>query len=88
MTILTVTVKGQVTFRKDILHHLGIKPGEKIELNLLPGGRAAVRAARPKGSFQSLTGCLRDKTNGKKLSVEEIGNTIKTAGAEAGTGEA
>ncbi|WP_245643695.1 AbrB/MazE/SpoVT family DNA-binding domain-containing protein [Paraburkholderia oxyphila] len=33
MSTLIVTGRGQVTFRKDVLQHLGIKPGEKIELN-------------------------------------------------------
>jgi bifunctional DNA-binding transcriptional regulator/antitoxin component of YhaV-PrlF toxin-antitoxin module len=31
MSTLTVTARGQVTFRKDVLQHLGIQPGEKIE---------------------------------------------------------
>ena len=30
MTTLTVTARGQVTFRKDVLQHLGIKPGDKL----------------------------------------------------------
>ena len=51
MTTLTVTARGQVTFRKDVLQHLGIKPGEKIELDLLPGGRGILRAARPAGTI-------------------------------------
>ena len=28
MATLTVTARGQVTFRKEVLQHLGIKPGE------------------------------------------------------------
>ena len=32
MTTLTVTARGQVTFRKDVLKHLGIQPGDKIRL--------------------------------------------------------
>jgi antitoxin PrlF len=47
MTTLTVTARGQVTFRKDVLQHLGIKPGEKIELDKLPNGRVALKAVRP-----------------------------------------
>lgn len=39
MTTLTVTAKGQVTLRKDILKHLGVHPGEKITLDKLPDGR-------------------------------------------------
>ncbi len=84
MGTLTVTVKGQVTFRKEILQHLGIKPGEKIELDLLPDGRATLRAARPKGSFRALRGVLEDKTNGAQLSIEDINEVIADAGAEAG----
>ena len=30
MSILTVTAKGQVTLKKDILRHLGIHPGDRI----------------------------------------------------------
>jgi hypothetical protein len=30
MSTLTVTAKGQVTLRKDLLNHLGVRPGEKI----------------------------------------------------------
>ncbi|MEI6002898.1 AbrB/MazE/SpoVT family DNA-binding domain-containing protein, partial [Paraburkholderia bengalensis] len=28
MSTLTVTSRGQVTFRKEVLQHLGIQPGE------------------------------------------------------------
>lgn len=30
MTMLTVTAKRQVRFRKDFLRHLGVHPGEKM----------------------------------------------------------
>ena|GEM_PF-2381929 len=72
MITLTVTARGQVTFRKEVLQHLGIKPGEKIDLDLLSGGRAALKAARPTGSFRALAGRLKGKTNGRVLTVEEI----------------
>ncbi len=35
MNTLTITAKGQVTLRKDLLRHLGVEPGEKIEINNL-----------------------------------------------------
>jgi AbrB family looped-hinge helix DNA binding protein len=44
MTTLTVTTKGQVTLRKDILDHLGVEPGEQISVDKLPDGRLEVRA--------------------------------------------
>jgi len=50
MTSLTVTARGLVTFRKDVLKHLGIQPGGKIRLDLLPDGRAELKAEQPKGS--------------------------------------
>ena len=71
MATLTVTARGQVTFRKDVLQHLGIKPGEKIELDLLPGGRAALKAARPAGSMAGFVGLLAGRT-AKVASIDEI----------------
>ncbi len=45
MAILTVTAKGQITLRQDLLNHLGIGPGQKLEVEKLPDGRIMVRAA-------------------------------------------
>ncbi|TWT05191.1 AbrB/MazE/SpoVT family DNA-binding domain-containing protein [Reyranella sp. CPCC 100927] len=50
MSTLTVSAKGQVTLRKDVLKHLGVQPGEKIivengpslsieEMNKITAGR-------------------------------------------------
>ncbi|MCW5320481.1 AbrB/MazE/SpoVT family DNA-binding domain-containing protein [Verminephrobacter aporrectodeae subsp. tuberculatae] len=88
MNTLTVTTRGQVTFRKEVLQHLGIHPGEKIELHLLPGGRAERRAAQPKGAFSALRGLLQSKTNGTRLGIEEINTAIAEAGSAAGAGDA
>ena len=84
MTTLTITERGQVTFRKDVLQHLGIRPGEKIELELLPNGRAELKAARPKGSFRDFHGFLKGKTNGRMLTIEDMNDAIAEAGAAAG----
>lgn len=71
MATLTVTSRGQVTFRKEVLQHLGIKPGEKIELDLLPDGRGVLKAARPTGSMNSFVGLLAGRSK-KVASLEEI----------------
>jgi len=84
MTTLTVTARGQVTFRKEVLQHLGIKPGDKIRLDLMPDGRAELKADRPQGSWRAFAGCLSGKTNGARLSIEDIGEAIAKAGAAAG----
>ena len=88
MASLTVTARGQVTFRKDVLTHLGIRPGDKIRLDLLPGGRAELKADRPQGSWRAIQGFLKGKTNGARLSVDQINDVIAEAGATAGQGRA
>jgi hypothetical protein len=45
-----VATRGQVTFRKDVLRHLGIRPGEKIELDKPPYERVN-RTGRPMVPF-------------------------------------
>jgi bifunctional DNA-binding transcriptional regulator/antitoxin component of YhaV-PrlF toxin-antitoxin module len=71
MATLTVTAKGQVTFRKDVLKHLGVRPGEKISVELLPGGRVEAQAARPQGRISDIFGVFK-RQGGPSLSIEEI----------------
>jgi bifunctional DNA-binding transcriptional regulator/antitoxin component of YhaV-PrlF toxin-antitoxin module len=71
MTTLTVTARGQVTFRKDVLQHLGIRPGEKIELDLLPNGQGILKAAKANGTVADFVGLLAGKTT-KVATIEEI----------------
>jgi bifunctional DNA-binding transcriptional regulator/antitoxin component of YhaV-PrlF toxin-antitoxin module len=78
MSTLSVTAKGQVTLRKDVLTHLGVQPGDKITVEKLPNGRIEVRAARPTGRISDVFGCLKQE-NGPSLSIEEI-NEIAAEG--------
>lgn len=71
MTTLTITSKGQVTFKKDLLKHLDSKPGDLLEVSLLPGGRLEVKAASS-GRIEDVFGLLAGKTS-KSASIEEIG---------------
>ena len=75
MTTLTVTAKGQVTLKKELLQHLGVKPGQKIEVDTLPGGRLAVQAERKKGSWDDVIGILAGKTD-KVATIEEMNEAI------------
>ena len=78
MSTLTVTAKGQITLRKDLLKHLGIQPGEKITVDKLPGGRIEMKATQPAGNISEAFGFLKKK-GGPSLSIEEI-NRIATRG--------
>jgi bifunctional DNA-binding transcriptional regulator/antitoxin component of YhaV-PrlF toxin-antitoxin module len=71
MATLTVTERGQVTFRKDVLQHLGIRPGERIALDKLPDGRVTLRAARPAGKIDDFVGLLAGKRK-KVATLKEI----------------
>ena len=76
MGTLTVTAKGQVTLRKDLLQHLGVHPGDKISIEKLPGGRVEVRAIQPTGKISDAFGFLKGKTKGRSLSIEEMNEII------------
>jgi AbrB family looped-hinge helix DNA binding protein len=81
MTTLTVTAKGQVTLRKDVLQHLGVRPGEQIALDKLPDGRIEVRAARPGGKLSDVFGLLKSADR-PLLSIEEIGRIAASGWAD------
>ncbi len=78
MSTLTVTAKGQVTLRKDILDHLGIHAGEKLVVDKLPDGRIEMKAMKPTGKISDVFNLLKRK-NGPSLSIEEI-NEIAARG--------
>jgi bifunctional DNA-binding transcriptional regulator/antitoxin component of YhaV-PrlF toxin-antitoxin module len=71
MKTLTVTARGQITFRKEVLQHLGIQPGEKIDLELLPGGRGVLKAARPAKKINGFLGLLANRTK-KTATISQI----------------
>ena len=71
---LTVTAKGQVTLRKSVLDHLGVRPGDKLVVDLLPNGRAEVRAA-PSGGIEAAFGILA-REGQVPVSIEEMNEAI------------
>ena len=79
MPTLKLTSRGQITLRKEVLRHFGVNPGDKIELQLLPGGKGVVQAERKNGSLDDLAGFLKGKTNGARLTIEEINEAIAEA---------
>ncbi len=71
MSTLTITAKGQVTLRKDLLKHLGVAPGEKIEVEKRPDGRIEMKAVRPTGKISDVFNLLK-RESGPTLSIKEI----------------
>ena len=71
MTLLTITAKGQVTLKQDLLKHLGVRPGEKVEADKLPDGRIVVRAVEQDGAITDFFGCLAGR-RGPKLTIDEM----------------
>ena len=61
MATLTVTAKGQITLKQELLRHLNVTPGQKVEVEKLPDGRLAVGAASKKGSIARFSGYLAKK---------------------------
>ena len=78
MNTLTITARGQVTFKKDVLLHLGIEPGGRISVDKLPGGELRIRLAQPPGEIKSFIGMFAGRMD-KAMSMEEM-NEITAAG--------
>ena len=76
MSTLTVTPKGQVPLSHDLMRHLGVRPGEKVTVEKLPGGRNELKAVRPTGEISDMFGSLKTKRKGRPLSIEEMNETI------------
>ena len=75
MNAITVTSKGQITLRKELLRHLGVHPGEKISIDTLPGGEVRNRASRPKGKIDAFFGSLK-REGQRPVSIEEMNEVI------------
>lgn len=71
MTTLTVTAKGQVTLRKMFLTHLGVRPGDTIDVEMAPDGALTVRAARPSGRISDVFNLLK-RPDAPPLSIADI----------------
>lgn len=74
---LKVTAKGQITLCKEVLNHLGVRPGDKLDVDLLKGGR--VQASPTRGtSAASVFGMLAIPET-PHLSIEKI-NQVAVSG--------
>jgi bifunctional DNA-binding transcriptional regulator/antitoxin component of YhaV-PrlF toxin-antitoxin module len=75
MATLTVTTKGQITLRQELLRHLNVVPGQKVGVDMLPDGRLLVRPATQKGSIAAFSGSLAKKGT-PRLTIKQINKAI------------
>ena len=73
---LTVTAKGQVTLRREVLAHLGVKRGDKVSVSLLPSGRVELVPAATRDDIRSLRGALR-RPGRRPVTLREIQEAIE-----------
>ena len=66
---LTVTAKGQITLRKEVREHLGVRPGGTVNVDLLPNGQVLLRV-KSGGAISSIFGMLAEPGT-RRHSVEE-----------------
>lgn len=71
MATLTVTAKGQITLKQELLRHLKIAPGQKVEVEKLPDGRLIVGAPPKTGSIENFIGSLEQK-GGRRFTIAQI----------------
>lgn len=83
MAKLTVDRRGQVTLEKGVPQHLGIKPGDTIELNLSPNASGVLKATKVTGTIDGFIGLLAGCTE-KVATLQEISE----ASAEGWAGRA
>jgi antitoxin PrlF len=80
MASLTVTSRGQLTLRKDVLKHLRVQGGGKIDYEIGPNGRVTLRPKAKTGSIEDLNGCLAGKSK-VKLTIKQIKEATERAWA-------
>jgi antitoxin PrlF len=61
MATLTVTAKGQITLKQELLRHLKVRPGQKVEVEKVADGRLVVRPAAQRHSIKGFRGYLAKK---------------------------
>ena len=77
MSTLTITAKGQITIRKELLARMGVGPGDKLEVTPALGGGFHARPIKRKGkrTIEGLIGILA-RPGQKPLSIEEMNEVI------------
>lgn len=76
MISLSITAKGQITLRRELLQYMGIAPGQQVEVHKQANGVLTLQAKAPEG-LDAFAGCLPPPL--KALHVDEM-NAIIASG--------
>lgn len=75
MPTLTVTAKGQVTLKRELLEHLGVRPGDKVEFTMMPDGEVRLGRERPSQCISEVFGILK-RSGQRAMAIDEINDVI------------
>jgi hypothetical protein len=75
MPTLTITAKGQITLRQDLLKHLGVAPGQRVEVHKLPNGTLIIGSHVQGGDVNDFIACLH-KPDASVVSIDEMNEII------------
>lgn len=79
--VMTLTAKGQFTFNKSLMEHLGVQAGEQVLVKKLPDGTLKIEAAKNQIDLLSLAGSLK---TGIRLTDEELQTAIQQSHVQHG----
>ncbi|GHT96834.1 hypothetical protein FACS1894116_14520 [Betaproteobacteria bacterium] len=82
MDTITLTTKGQFTFNKQLLDHMGIRGGEKVLVKKQPDGSVRIESAKKTRDWRTLFGMLGDSE--VHMTIDEIKAFTEEAHAQAG----
>ncbi|MDR1426333.1 MAG: AbrB/MazE/SpoVT family DNA-binding domain-containing protein [Bifidobacteriaceae bacterium] len=75
MTTLTITSKGQITLKKELLDALGVGPGDKVEAHVAADGSAVLRPVARDAAVDKAAGILARYAT-KPVTVEEMNRVV------------
>jgi AbrB family looped-hinge helix DNA binding protein len=76
MTTSTLTAEGQVMIPKEIRDRLGLKEGDRLDVELDDQGRVVLRPA-PGDPLGRLPGLLRHLAPERPVTIEEMDETVR-----------
>jgi antitoxin PrlF len=84
MIELTVTSKGQITINKRLRDGLGLRPGDKLLVDVQPDGGLFIPPLKRRTKTWSDISGIAKRPGQPVLTIDELNDAIAEAGAEAG----